>query len=42
MGLLTNIVYRNNPHRIQELKQEISAAVISTNEHNEVVQNFQT
>jgi hypothetical protein len=31
--LLKNTVYRNNPHATHDLKQDTSAAVISTNEH---------
>jgi hypothetical protein len=39
---LKDTVYKNNPHTIEELQQEISAAVISVSEEilAAVVQNF--
>jgi hypothetical protein len=33
-GFLKDTIYRNSSHTIQELKQEISAALMSINEHN--------
>jgi len=42
MGFLKDTVYRSSPRPVQEGKQEMSAALISINEHKltAVVQNF--
>jgi hypothetical protein len=41
-GFLKDIVYKNNPHMIEELRQEIMAAVISVSEETVAadVRNF--
>jgi tRNA A58 N-methylase Trm61 len=41
-GFLKDTVYKNNPHTIEEIKEESSAAVISVSEETlaAVVRNF--